>query len=73
MAVIDIQAPSQRRPGPYKRERKCRNCGASPLSSYNPSDICAPCAGGDWVSPAATPEEIERLRAERLQEMGIAA
>jgi hypothetical protein len=73
MLVLNMPVITERRPGPYKRERSCRRCGASPLSSYNPSDICAPCAGGDWVSPEASEDEIAQLRQERLEEIGAAA
>jgi len=62
-----------RKPGPYARERSCRVCGASPLSSYNPSDICAPCNRGDWEVPEASDEKVKRLRAERLREIRAAA
>jgi len=50
MAVIDIKAPAERKPGPYEARRRCFTCRCY-LSRNNPSDQCAPCSGGDWISP----------------------
>ena len=58
MAVIDIKAPRERKPGPYKAGRSCEDCGAS-LSRYNPSSHCAPCSGGDWIPGDPTPAQVE--------------
>lgn len=71
MGVIDIGIPKEREPGPYAADRFC-NCGAK-LSRYNPSTACAPCSGGDWISPEASPFEIRRLQRERFDELGGAA
>ena len=72
MSVIQLKPEVQRKPGPYKAERSCEDCGAK-LSRYNPSNHCAPCSGGDWIPGDPTDAQVRKLRAARLEELGAAA
>lgn len=72
MAVLSLKAPKERRPGPYPADRHCNGCQAK-LSRYNPSNYCAPCSGGDWIAGDPSEDEVAKLRAERLQEIGAVA
>ena len=70
MSVTVLKPERQRKPGPYAADRHCA-CGAK-LSRYNPSNSCAPCSGGDWVSPTQhlyTDRQVRQDRADLLEEL----
>lgn len=68
MSITRLRPVTERDPGPYPADRHCP-CGAR-LSRYNPSTSCAPCSGGDWLSPEASEFEIRRLQRARFEELG---
>jgi hypothetical protein len=71
MSVIQLkpEPERERKPGPYEADRHCA-CGTK-LSRYNPSESCAPCSGGDWVSPIQlyTDRQVRADRADLLKEL----
>jgi hypothetical protein len=49
MGTVATKPTKERNPGPYTEGRRCE-CGCI-LSRSNPGPSCAPCSGGQWVSP----------------------
>lgn len=66
MTTYRVKPPKERQPGPYPAGRRCA-CGAT-LSRYNPSDSCAPCSGGDWISPDPTTSQLHDVQVARLEQ-----
>jgi hypothetical protein len=60
VGIETLPVPKERQPGPEPAGRRCA-CGTI-LSRWNPSTTCAPCSGGDWISPEANEFEIRRLQ-----------
>jgi hypothetical protein len=72
MAIYQTKPLTTREPGPYGRDRHCIDCGAR-LASYNPSDSCAPCSGGDWkTGDEITNRQLKDVEVARI-EFGLAA
>ncbi len=70
MSVTQLRPERERKPGPYEAKRRCLTCRCF-LSRSNPSDSCAPCSGGDWVSPTQlyTDRQVRADRADLLEEL----
>lgn len=71
MATMTVKVPRERKPGPYAPDRRCEGCGAK-LSHYNGGNQCAPCSGGDWLSPDQLSER-RALKLARGRVEGLAA
>lgn len=70
MSVTQLKPPKDRRPGPYKPNRRCESCNCI-LSRLNPGPSCAPCSGGDWHSPLSD-RAVKQDRADLFEELRAA-
>lgn len=60
--ILKTHIPVERLPGPSPADRRCPGCGCY-LSTWNPSEVCAPCSpGNDWQEGDKSPEEILQLQ-----------